>query len=62
MADDPIDRAIGSAIIGNLDDNGELVASVSEIAQMGPWPIDRVEQVLRLVQTFDPTGVAARDW
>ena len=60
-SDDPIDRAIGSAIIGNLDDNGELVASVSEIAQMGPWPIDRVEQVLRLVQTFDPTGVAARD-
>jgi RNA polymerase sigma-54 factor len=53
--DDMIERAIGSAIIGNLDDNGELVASVSEIAQMGPWPIDTVEQVLRLVQGFDPT-------
>ncbi len=60
-SDDQTERAIGSAIIGNLDDNGELVASVSEIAQMGPWPIDTVEQVLRLVQGFDPTGVAARD-
>ncbi len=59
--DDPEERAVGIAIIGNLDDNGELVASVSEIAQMGPWPIERVEQTLRLVQTFDPTGVAARD-
>jgi RNA polymerase sigma-54 factor len=59
--DDPDDRAIGTAIIGNLDDDGILVASVSEIAQMGPWEIDRVELGLRLVQSFDPTGVAARD-
>ena len=59
--DDLDDRAIGTAIIGNLDDDGILVASVSEIAQMGPWDIDRVEQGLRLVQSFDPTGVAARD-
>jgi RNA polymerase sigma-54 factor len=59
--DDPVERAIGSAIIGNLNDHGVLVASVHEIAEMGPWPIDTVEQVLRLVQGFDPTGVAARD-
>ncbi len=59
--DDAIERAVGTAIIGNLDDDGYLVASVSEIAQMGPWPVERVEEALRLVQTFDPTGVAARD-
>ncbi len=59
--DDAVERAIGTAIIGNLDDDGYLVASVSEIAQMGPWPVERVEEALRLVQTFDPTGVAARD-
>ena len=28
---------------------------------MGPWPVDDVERALRLVQGFDPTGVAARD-
>ncbi len=54
-------REIGEAIIGNLDDDGYLVASVDEIANMGPWPIDEVEKVLRLIQGFDPIGVAARD-
>ena len=28
---------------------------------MGPWPVAEVERALRLVQGFDPTGVAARD-
>ena len=37
------------------------MASVDEIAQMGPWPIEEVEKVLRLIQSFDPIGVAARD-
>jgi RNA polymerase sigma-54 factor len=54
-------REIGEAIVGNLDDDGYLVASVDEIAGMGPWPIEDVERVLRLVQGFDPIGVAARD-
>ena len=54
-------REIGEAIIGNLDDDGYLVASVDEIASMGPWPVDDVEKGLRLIQSFDPIGVAARD-
>ena len=54
-------RDIGEAIIGNLDDDGYLVASVDEIASMGPWPVEDVEQALRLIQSFDPIGVAARD-
>ena len=54
-------REIGEAIIGNLDDHGYLVASVDEIASMGPWPADDVEAALRLIQSFDPIGVAARD-
>jgi RNA polymerase sigma-54 factor len=54
-------RAIGDAIIGNLDDDGYLVASVDEIALMGDWTVDQVETMLRLVQSFDPIGVAARD-
>ncbi len=54
-------REIGEAIIGNLDSDGYLVASVDEIALMGPWPVDDVERALRLIQDFDPIGVAARD-
>src|SRR5579872_3088255 len=54
-------REIGSAIIGNLDDDGYLVASVEEIAAMGEWPVTDVEKALQHIQTFDPHGVAARD-
>jgi RNA polymerase sigma-54 factor len=58
--DDPLVREIGSAIIGNLDDDGYLVATVEEIAAMGDWPIKEVVSVLAVVQAFDPIGVAAR--
>src|SRR6188508_3141535 len=54
-------REIGRAIVGNLDDDGYLVASVEEIAAMGEWPVADVERALQHVQTFDPIGVAARD-
>ena len=61
QTDDPRIRDIGEAVIGNLDDDGYLVASLDELAAMGPWPVDEVERVLTLVQGFDPIGVAARD-
>ncbi len=58
---DPVIREIGNAIIGNIDDDGYLVASIDEIAGLGPWPVTSVEQALVHVQSFDPLGVAARD-
>ena len=61
QTDDALVRKIGSAIIGNLDDDGYLVASFEELADMGSWPVADVERALRLVQGFDPVGVAARD-
>jgi RNA polymerase sigma-54 factor len=61
QTDDPTVRDIGEAIIGNLNDDGYLVASLDELAAMGPWPIAQVETTLTMVQGFDPVGVAARD-
>ncbi|MDE3154798.1 MAG: RNA polymerase factor sigma-54 [Acidobacteriota bacterium] len=61
QTDDERLREIGAAIIGNLDEDGYLVASFEEIAAMGPWEVNDVERALRLVQSFDPIGVAARD-
>jgi RNA polymerase sigma-54 factor len=61
QSDDPLIREIGGAIIGNLDDDGYLVASFDELAAMGPWSVGDVERALRTVQGFDPVGVAARD-
>ena len=61
QTDEPLMRDVGEAIVGNLDDDGQLVATVEELAAMGPWPVEDVERTLALVQTFDPIGVAARD-
>jgi RNA polymerase sigma-54 factor len=58
---DELMKEIGRAIIGNLDDDGYLVASVEEVAAMGEWPVADVEKALQHVQTFDPIGVGARD-
>ena len=52
---------IGTAIVGNLNEDGYLVASLDEIAAMGVWSTTDVERALALVQTLDPVGVAARD-
>ncbi len=54
-------RDIGLAIIGNLNDDGYLVASVDELVAMGDWSADDVETALTLVQSLDPAGIAARN-
>ena len=61
QTDDSALREIGEAIVGNLDNDGYLMATVEELAAMGPWSTEQVEQALQLVQGFDPIGVAARD-
>jgi RNA polymerase sigma-54 factor len=61
QTNEPALRTIGEAIIGNLDDDGYLVATVDELSSMGPWTTADVEGALKLVQSLDPIGVAARD-
>jgi RNA polymerase sigma-54 factor len=57
---DELDDSIGVMIIGNLDLDGYLRSTAEEIAhEMGVEP-ERVEQILEIVQGFDPAGVAAR--
>ena len=52
---------IGSLIIGNLTKDGYLDVSLDEITETSGRPREMVEQVLALLQTFDPIGVCARD-
>lgn len=54
-------REIAEAIIGNLDEDGYLTATLEEIAQSGPYEMDDVEEALAVVQEMDPPGVAARN-
>jgi RNA polymerase sigma-54 factor len=57
------DRAkeIGRAIIGNLNEDGYLRASVEELQEMGGFTPDEIRSTLEMVQGFDPVGVAASD-
>ncbi len=54
-------REAGESIIGNLNEDGYLNASLEEIAQSGGHKPEDVQAALALVQEFDPLGVAARD-
>ncbi|MGA1875540.1 MAG: RNA polymerase factor sigma-54 [bacterium] len=52
---------IGEMIIGNIDENGYLCATIEEIAGiLAVDTPDKVEEVLHLIQKFDPLGVGAR--
>ena len=54
-------RDAAETIIGNLDEDGYLTASLEEIATSGQHAIEDVEAALRVVQSLDPAGVGARD-
>ncbi len=54
-------REIADTIIGNLDENGYLTASLEEISQDGRYSPEDVEEALAVVQEFDPLGVASRN-
>src|SRR5579863_1973075 len=58
---DPGDRMIASALIDGLDEAGYWRGDLEEIAQLIGAPIERVERVLSVLQTLEPTGVFARD-
>jgi RNA polymerase sigma-54 factor len=49
------------SIIGNLDQNGYLTATLEEIATAGEHEPTDLEEALHWVQTLDPAGVGCRD-
>jgi len=59
MSEDVRDAA--DNIIGNLDENGYLKATLEEIADSGQHSMAEVEEGLRIVQSLDPAGVGAKD-
>jgi RNA polymerase sigma-54 factor len=54
-------RSAAESIIGNLDEDGYVSASLEEIAAAGEHTAAQVEEALHVVQSLDPAGVAARD-
>ncbi|MEW6262661.1 MAG: RNA polymerase factor sigma-54 [Thermodesulfobacteriota bacterium] len=57
----PDEFRVGVQIIGNLDADGYLKASLEEIAALESVPEEVAGRVLARVQELDPVGVAARD-
>ncbi|MGH9465301.1 MAG: RNA polymerase factor sigma-54, partial [Thermoanaerobaculia bacterium] len=62
----PRQRTIAELVIGNLDEDGFLVASLEEIRAMGddapegepPFELSEVEEALAMVRRLDPPGLA----
>lgn len=55
------EKSIGRLLIGNLDDDGYLRITLAEVVSGTEFTEAEAESVLKDIQTFDPTGVGARD-
>lgn len=55
------DMETAEFLIDNVDDNGYLTINLSEASAFFNIPIQKVEKTLKFLQTFDPSGVCARD-
>jgi len=55
------EKEIGMALIGNIEDHGYLETPITEIAESLGVATAHVENLLKVVQRFDPPGVGARN-
>ena len=58
--DSETDKFIGSCIIGNIQNDGYLCADLQEIVTISQSDEENVLRVLKVIQGFEPTGVASR--
>ncbi len=64
---DETQQMVAHAIVGNIEDSGYLLRSAAEIADdvtfNDGYVVDahQVEEMIKMVQTLDPPGIAARD-
>jgi len=52
---------LGETLIGNIDEHGYLRATLDELTQAAGVSSEQMLEVLKVVQTFEPAGVGARD-
>jgi RNA polymerase sigma-54 factor len=57
----PLQRKIALFLIGNLDEKGYLEVTLEEAAQRLGAELEEIQDVLSVLQHFDPVGVAARN-
>lgn len=59
LADDEV--RFGDLVIGNLSDDGYLKAKVEDLAGEAGLDVEDAEEVLKILQRFDPIGVCSRN-
>jgi len=57
---DPVDKLIAGHLINSLDENGYLYIEMAETAEEFGIEEARLEQILVILQSFEPAGVFAR--
>jgi len=55
------EKKLGELIIGNLSDDGYLNANLEDIAREAKIQLEDAEEVLKIIQNFDPLGVGSRN-
>src|SRR5580698_3048637 len=55
------EQGMAELLIGNIDDYGYLNGTVEEIAASTSLPPEKISEVLKVIQSFEPVGVGARD-
>ncbi len=55
------EKRLGELIIGNLNDDGYLQANLEDLSRECTIDLEDAEEVLKIIQQFDPIGVASRN-
>ncbi len=55
------EKKLGELIIGNLSDDGYFNASLEDLARECKMEFEDAEEVLKIIQNFDPLGVGSRN-
>jgi RNA polymerase sigma-54 factor len=58
---DPVRRMIGQFLIDSVDEAGYLTTDLSFVGEKLGAEVEQIEQVLSLLQQFDPPGICARN-
>ena len=56
-----VTREAAETIIGNLDEDGYLTATLEEMCEQSGCSAEVMDNALKAVQSMDPAGIAARD-
>src|SRR5580704_16895649 len=54
-------RKVAELIVGSINDDGYLLTPIEELSVSSGIPLDQLQGVLEIVQTFHPVGVGAQN-